>query len=95
MCISKGTPNLTAAARWMNYVYDPENAAKITAWVQYISPVKGVKEALIAQGDDGKALAESPLLFPDAETLSNTHVFGELDQQDDIDVQTRFNEITG
>jgi len=95
MCISKGTPNLVAAARWMNYVYDPEHAAQITEWVQYISPVKGVKEALIARGDDGKALAESPLLFPDAETLAKTYVFGELDQEDDIAVQTRFNEITG
>ena len=95
MVISKGTPNLIAAARWMNYVYDPENAAKITAWVQYISPVKGVKDALIAQGDEGKELAESPLLFPDEDTLAKTHVFGELSQDDDIAVQTRFNEITG
>jgi spermidine/putrescine transport system substrate-binding protein len=95
MVISKGSPNRVAAARWMNYVYDPENAAKITAWVQYISPVKGVKEALIAQGEEGAALAESPLLFPDEETLSNVKVFGELEQQDDVDVQTRFNEITG
>ena len=34
----------------MNYVYDPENAARITEWVQYISPVKGVQEALEARG---------------------------------------------
>jgi spermidine/putrescine transport system substrate-binding protein len=95
MVISKGTPNLMAAARWMNYVYDPVNAAKITAWVQYISPVKGVKEALVDQGEEGAALAESPLLFPDEETLANVKVFGELKQQDDIDVQTRFNSITG
>jgi spermidine/putrescine transport system substrate-binding protein len=95
MCISKSSPNRVAAARWMNYVYDPVNAAKITAWVQYISPVKGVKEALVDQGADGAALAESPLLFPTADTLSKLKVFGELKQQDDIDVQTRFNEITG
>jgi spermidine/putrescine transport system substrate-binding protein len=95
MCISKGSPNRVAAARWMNYVYDPENAAKITAWVQYISPVKGVKEALVAQGEEGAALAESPLLFPDSATLAKLKVFGELDQKDDIAVQTRFNEITG
>jgi len=95
MCISKGTPNLVAAGRWMNYVYDPEHAAQITEFVQYISPVKGVKDALIARGDTGKQLAENPLLFPDAETLKRTHVFGNLSQHDDIAVQTRFNEITG
>ena len=28
----------------MNFVYDPVQAAQLTAYVQYISPVKGVKE---------------------------------------------------
>ena len=30
----------------MNFVYEPEVAAKIAAYVNYISPVKGVKEVL-------------------------------------------------
>ena len=30
----------------MDYVYDPEVAATIAAYVNYISPVKGVKEIL-------------------------------------------------
>ena len=29
---------------FMNYVYDPEVAAKIAAYVNYVPPVKGVKE---------------------------------------------------
>ena len=41
------------------------NAAQITAYVQYISPVKGVEEELIKMGGDAGSLADSPLLFPD------------------------------
>ena len=45
----------------MNYVYDPEVAATIAAYVNYISPVKGVKEVL--EKKDPK-LAKNPLIFP-------------------------------
>ena len=30
----------------MNYFYDPENAAKLAAEVNYVTPVKGAKEVL-------------------------------------------------
>ena len=95
MTIAKGAANTVAAAKWMDYVYDPENAARITNSVQYISPVKGVREALEKQGGDAAALAENPLLFPDDETLKRLSVFGELEQEDEIAVQQRFNDITG
>ena len=45
----------------MNYVYDPEVAAKIAAYVNYISPVKGAKE-ILAKTDP--KLANNPLIFP-------------------------------
>ena len=35
-----------AAETMMNYVYDPAVAAKIAAYVNYITPVKGAKEIL-------------------------------------------------
>ena len=38
MVIPIGAPNGVAAAAWMNFVYDPVNAAQITAYVQYVSP---------------------------------------------------------
>ena len=43
MVIPKGAPNAFAAADWMNFVYDPVQAAQLTAWVQFITPVKGVQ----------------------------------------------------
>jgi spermidine/putrescine transport system substrate-binding protein len=94
MTIAKGSPNRVAAARWMNYVYEPENAAKITSWVQYISPVKGVKDVLLANGGEDAELAENVLIFPDDDTRSRLAVFAELEQEDEIAVQERFNTIT-
>ena len=52
----------------MNFVYDPVQAAQLTAYVQYISPVKGVREELIKMGGDAAALADSPILFPTPRT---------------------------
>jgi spermidine/putrescine transport system substrate-binding protein len=95
MTVAKGALNTVAAAKWMNFVYDPENAATITEFVQYISPVKGVREVLEARGGDSAALAENPLIFPDAETTERLQVFGSLSEDDEVAVQTRFNDITG
>lgn len=95
MTVPKGAANVPAAAEWMNFVYDPENAARITEFVQYISPVQGVKEVLEAKGGDAAALANNPLIFPDDETLSRVVTFGELSAEDEIEVQKRFNDITG
>lgn len=64
MEIPIGAPNTAAALAFMNYVYDPEVAANITEYVQYVSPVAGVKEILTER--DPK-LAENQLIFPDEE----------------------------
>ena len=53
MVIPKGTPNRSAVAKWMNYLYDPSNAARVTRSIQYISPVLGVQVALERSGADG------------------------------------------
>ena len=68
MVIPKGAPNAFAAADWMNFVYDPVQAAQLTGWVQFISPVKGVREELVKMGGDAAALADSPILFPTRRT---------------------------
>ena len=38
--------NGSAAAKWMDFCYDPVQAAQITQYVQYLSPVKGVRDEL-------------------------------------------------
>ena len=95
MVIPKGAPNAFAAADWMNFVYDPVQAAQLTAWVQFISPVKGVRDELIKMGGDAAALADSPILFPTEEDAARLHVFADLPEEIDIAITERFLSITG
>lgn len=65
----------------MNYYYDPAVAAEVAAYVQYISPVAGAKEAMATIDP---ALVDNQWIFPNEETLSNSYVFMTLtpEQQD-------------
>jgi len=90
-----GSNRRHAVATWMDYVYDPANAARITAEVQYIPPVNGVREALVAMGGDAADLADDPLLFPTDETQKRLRAFANLapDQEELFD--QHFADITG
>ena len=46
MEIPVGAPNPQAAQAFMNFVYDPKVQADIAEWVNYVTPVTGVKEIL-------------------------------------------------
>lgn len=91
----KGSENGDAVAEWMNYVYDPVNAARITAEVQYMSPVEGVRDELVKLGGDVAALAEDPLLFPDDATLARLQSWGSLTEEEEAKFDERFASITG
>ncbi|HET6695246.1 MAG TPA: spermidine/putrescine ABC transporter substrate-binding protein [Gaiellaceae bacterium] len=71
MVIPTGGDVFTAST-FMNFFYDPAIAAQVAAYVNYITPVKGTKEA-IAEIDP--ALAENPLIFPPPDVLENLHEF--------------------
>jgi len=64
MVIPVGAPNTAAALGWMDFVYDPKVAVDITEYVEYISPVEGVKDLLEKRGSE---LAESEIVFPTEE----------------------------
>ncbi|MBK5111661.1 MAG: spermidine/putrescine ABC transporter substrate-binding protein [Thermoleophilia bacterium] len=68
MMIPVGAPNAAAAYEFMNYVYEPENMAQIVEWVNYISPVEGVKEILL---EKDPSLAKNQLIFPSDKFLEN------------------------
>lgn len=80
MMIPVGAPNTAAALAWMNYVYDPKVAAGITEYVQYVSPVEGVKEILV---DKNPEIANNQLIFPDEAYTKNCTI-----QQSPEDAQT-------
>jgi spermidine/putrescine transport system substrate-binding protein len=93
MVMPRGARHQEAVARWLNWVYDPVEAARIAAAVQYISPVRGVRE-ILAQDPATAALARSPLMFPDAEMQSRLKVFGPLSETEDARWEERFAAIT-
>jgi spermidine/putrescine transport system substrate-binding protein len=73
--IPVGSPRKTNAEMLINYYYEPEVAAEVAAWVNYITPVVGAKEAMDAIDPE---LAENQLIFPNDETLSTVKVFRTL-----------------
>ncbi|MEW6155073.1 MAG: spermidine/putrescine ABC transporter substrate-binding protein [Actinomycetota bacterium] len=93
MVIPVRADDAAAAADWMNFVYDPANAARITQAVQYISPVLGVREELLAAGGEAAALAANPILFPDDETRRRLFFWAGLDAAAEDAVAARFSEI--
>lgn len=66
--IPVGAPNPEAAQALMNYVYDPKVQADIAEWVNYVTPVKGVK-AIVRKRDP--ELANNQLIFPSASYTKN------------------------
>jgi spermidine/putrescine transport system substrate-binding protein len=63
-----GAPNTPAALEFLNFTYTPENAADITEYVQYVTPVDGVQEIL---AERQSKLADDPLIFPTEEDIAN------------------------
>ncbi|HEX8959603.1 MAG TPA: spermidine/putrescine ABC transporter substrate-binding protein [Solirubrobacterales bacterium] len=63
MVIPVGAPNPTAAEAWMNYVYEPAVQANIAEYVNYVTPVEGVKPILVKRSPK---LGNNQLIFPSA-----------------------------
>ncbi len=90
MMILATSEHVADAEAWIDYVYDPKNAARITAEVQYISPVQGVAEELAKI--DAK-LAVNPLIFPPAEVQKRLHIFVGLSPTVEKQFNTAFEQI--
>jgi len=86
MMIPKGAKHPLDAITYMDYVYRPDVAAKLTAYISYITPVPAAKEQLQAQaakakGEDKETLdgvISSPLVFPTPADLSKAHRYRTL-----------------
>ena len=74
----------------INYYYEPEVAAEVAAWVNYITPVVGAKEAAMAIDPE---LANNQLIFPDDATPAKAHVFRTLDGAEEQKYGAEFQSI--
>ena len=83
------------ASEFINFFYEPTNAAVLTTYIQYISPVEGVPEELTKMGGKAAKLAENPLVNPTDESLAALNLFGPLGPAEEEKFDKRFAEITG
>jgi spermidine/putrescine transport system substrate-binding protein len=90
MLIPTGGDVFTAST-FMNFVYRPEVAAQIEAYVNYICPVAGAKEVLLK---DDPAIARNELIFPPERTLENLHIFDAAAADDEAN-KKKFQKLLG
>jgi spermidine/putrescine transport system substrate-binding protein len=81
-----------AAETMFNYLYDPEVAAKLAAYVNYISPVKGAKEVLEKTDPE---IANNELIFPPPEVQAKIHAYPNLSPADEREMQEAMAKVTG
>jgi spermidine/putrescine transport system substrate-binding protein len=89
-------PNLAThqanAEKWIDYYYDPEIAARLADYNQYICPVKGAQQAMEKVDPDN---VDNPLIFPTEDTLKSTHRFMALKEYQTREYERQFSNVTG
>jgi len=78
--VPMGSTRKTNAEKLMNYYYEPEVAAEVAAWVNYITPVVGAQDVAAEKFPE---VADNWLIFPDEKALASSHIFRTLDSADD------------
>ncbi|KUN76727.1 ABC transporter substrate-binding protein [Streptomyces bungoensis] len=82
----------TNAERLIDFYFEPEPAAELAAYVNYVSPVAGV-EPYLAKID--KSAAKNPLILPDKAMQAKSHAFRALTQKEETAYQQKFSKLTG
>ena len=73
MMIPITSPHRQNAQTLMNFYYQPEIAAQVAAWVNYVCPVVGAQEELAKSDPE---LAKSPFIFPSPEYIKDNNIQG-------------------
>jgi len=87
-----GARHKANAEKLMDYYFDPVNAATVAAYVNYVCPVEGAREAM---ADIDPELVDNPLIFPDEEFLAKAHVVRTLTPDEETDFSDRFQTAIG
>jgi spermidine/putrescine transport system substrate-binding protein len=92
MMVPIGARHKANAEKLMDYYYDPAVAAQVAAYVNYICPVTGAKEAM-QQIDP--SLVSNTSIFPDEATLARVKLFRTLTPQEETDFGGLFQKTIG
>lgn len=94
MAIPQDAEHPIDAMKMMDFVYQPDVAAQMTAWINYISPVPTAKPILSKAKDAyTRQVAQSPLVFPTKEMESRLHNYANLDPKEEEEWNDLFNEV--
>ncbi|RZU10771.1 spermidine/putrescine ABC transporter substrate-binding protein [Streptomyces sp. BK239] len=80
------------AERLMDYYYEPQPAAQLAAYINYVCPVDGVQPEL-AKIDP--AAAKNPLIIPDKAMQAKSHSFRSLSATEETAYEAQFAKLTG
>jgi spermidine/putrescine transport system substrate-binding protein len=92
MMIPKGAQHKYTAELMIDWVYDVPRAARLANFIYYISPVKGVSEAIKALDPE---IATNPLLFPPADVLAKQHPQPVWDEPNETKINELYADLSG
>ncbi|ALO96467.1 polyamine ABC transporter substrate-binding protein [Streptomyces olivaceoviridis] len=92
MCVPNRARHKTNAERLMDFYYEPEQAAALAAYINYVTPVDGVKPYLAKIDKDA---ADNPLIVPDKATQAKSHAFRSLSPKEETAYEEKFAKLTG
>ncbi|WP_431710075.1 ABC transporter substrate-binding protein [Glutamicibacter uratoxydans] len=92
MMVPVAAPHKTNAEKLMNFYYEPEVAAQVAAYVNFISPVVGAREAMEAIDPE---LMDNPLIFPTDEDLQHVFAFRSLEPEEETSFTSEFQQAIG
>lgn len=93
-------PNLARhksnAEALVDYYYEPEVAAELASWVNYVCPVPAARDVLADSADRELAeLAEDPLVFPDDAMRKRLAIARDITSEERREFTKRWNSLVG
>lgn len=85
-----GSTQKSNAQKLIDYYYEPDVAAQVAAWVNYITPVVGAREAMEKLDP---SMVDNQLIFPNEQTLSQAHIFRTLSNEEQAKYNAQFEAV--
>jgi spermidine/putrescine transport system substrate-binding protein len=92
LLVPVGSPHKANAEKLINYYYDPQVAATVAAYVNYICPVEGAQKAMEKVDPE---LAASPWIFPTAADQAKAKAFRTLTPDEETSFSESFQKVIG
>ncbi|KUL71633.1 MULTISPECIES: spermidine/putrescine ABC transporter substrate-binding protein [Streptomyces] len=92
MLIPNKARHKTNAERLIDFYFEPQPAAELAAYINFVCPVDGVKDELAKLDEDA---ANNPLILPDKAMQAKSRAFRSLSSKEDTEFEGKFAKLTG